>query len=446
MSTSASRQPLRVAALGDADARSAGESMLGLMRDLLPFCRSITGAGVRATLARVAAAAPLHVTEIPTGTQIFDWTVPKEWHIEDAYLEHESGRRFAEFGACNLHVMSYSAPVDATFTLAELRERLHSLPQHPDWVPWRSSYYREDWGFCLADRVKQALPEGKYRAVIRSRLHDGALTYGEHLHRGRTDEEVLVFTHVCHPSLANDNLSGIAVATELARYLAGRDTRYSYRFLFAPATIGSIAWLATNEHRLGAVRHGLVLAMLGDGAPLNYQRTFGGRAAIDRAAAAVLGAHYADGGLHDFSPWGFDERQFNTPGIRLPVGRLTRALTGKYAEEHTSADTIDKLSAGALGESWRACLRIFETLEHADERYTNTQPKGEPQLGRRGLYRQSGGYYDSVPERHLALLWLLHMSDGSASLLDITERAKLPFGLILECARDLERAGLLVAN
>jgi aminopeptidase-like protein len=433
---------MRVAELAPADLAAAGDAMLQMLHDLYPLCRSITGEGVRQTLRRIGKVVPVSVTEVPTGTKVFDWTVPREWAIEDAYIEHESGRRFAEFSRSNLHVLNYSAPVDTTLELGELQPRLHSLPEHPEWIPFRSSYYREDWGFCLSERERQAMPPGRYRAVIRSRLFDGSLTFGECLHRGRSEQEVLVFAHTCHPSLCNDNLSGIVVAARLAAHLIGRDTRYSYRFVFAPATIGSITWMAQREEALTAVRHGLVLAMLGDEGPLHYQRTRDGGAVVDRAAAAVLRRHHPDAGLLDFSPWGFDERQFNTPGIRLPVGRVTRALAGHYPLEHTSADAPETISGTALAEAWRTCLRIFEVFE-GDLVYRSLSPKGEPQLGRRGLYRQTGGHYDGVPERQLALLWILNLSDGAHSLLDIAERCGLDFGLLAQCADDLCAAGLL---
>ncbi len=428
--------------LGEAELAAAGAEMLALMRELYPMCRSITGPGMRDTLAAVSRRVPLALTEVPTGTTVFDWTVPREWAITDAYLEHESGQRFAEFHRSNLHVVGYSVPVDEVLPLQELAGRIHTLPEHPDWIPFRSSYYREDWGFCMAERERQAMPPGRYRAVIRSRLADGSLTLGEFVHRGQGEDEVLVFAHTCHPSLCNDNLSGIVVAAQLAAFLRGRATRYTYRFVFAPATIGSIAWMALNEARLPCIRHGLVLAMLGDAGPLHYHRSRSGAATIDRAADVVLKGAYPNAGSIDFSPWGFDERQFNTPGIRLPVGRLNRALTGEYPQEHTSADSLELMSPDALAESWRACLRIFEVIE-GDRCYVNLSPKGEPQLGRRGLYRSTGGYYDGVPARQMGLLWVLNQSDGETSLLGIAERSGIEFGLLAQCARDLQDAGLL---
>jgi aminopeptidase-like protein len=418
-----------------------GESMLALVRELYPVGRSITGPGLRVTVARLSEIVPLQVTEVPSGSRVFDWTVPDEWSVEEAYIETAAGRRVVDMQDSNLHVVGYSVPVEAEMTLAELRPHLHSLPGHPDWIPYRTSYYSPNWGFCLTDRVLQSLTEGRYRVVIRSRLAPGSLTLAEYVHPGATMDEVLVFAHDCHPSLANDNLSGLAVAINLAAFLRSRRTRYTYRFVFAPATIGSIAWLATNESLLHRIRHGLVLSLLGDKGPLHYKETRAGDQAIDRAAWHVLSTEFPGSKKVDFLPWGYDERQFGSPGINLAVGRITRTPNGEFPEYHTSADNPDFLSAESLAESWLACLKVLEALD-GDARYVNTQPKGEPQLGRRGLYRSTGGYQD-VPERQLALLWVLNQSDGMHSLLDIAERSRLPFRVISDAAADLERAGLL---
>jgi aminopeptidase-like protein len=333
-------------------------------------------------------------------------------------------------------------PVDEEMTLSELKPHLHSLSAHPDWIPFRTSYYTRNWGFCVTDRLLQSLPEGRYRVVIRSHLAPGSLTLAEYVHRGTSDEEVLVFAHDCHPSLANDNLSGLAVAINVAAYLRSHVTRYTYRFVFAPATIGSITWLATNEPQLHRIKHGLVLSLLGNRAPLRYKETRSGDLGIDRAALHVLRTDFSSSIRVGFSPWGYDERQFASPGINLPVGALLRSGSAEYPEYHTSADNLNLVSSEELGESWLACLKIFEVLER-NTSYRNLQPKGEPQLGRRGLYRQTGGYYTEVPDRQMALLWLLNQSDGTQSLLDIAERAQLPFKVIAESAADLERVGLL---
>ena len=422
-------------------AAERGAAMHALMRELYPLPRSITGAGLRATVRRLNEIVPLEVTEVPSGTAVFDWTVPDEWAIDEAYIEDGAGRRIVDLAASNLHVVGYSVPVNAVFTLQELKAHLHSMPEHPDWIPYRTSYYAPTWGFCLADRVLRALPEGRYRAVIRSRCAPGSLTLAEHLHVGDTPDEVLIFAHNCHPSLANDNLSGLVVATHLADWLRGRRTRYSYRFVFAPATIGSITWLSRQGAALGKIRHGLVLSLLGGPGVFHYKKSHDGNRPIDRTAPRVLQAAYPDARVLEFSPWGYDERQFGSPGINLPMGRLTRTPNGEFPEYHTSADNPDFLSGGQLGEAWLACLRIFAALE-SDRRYVNLEPRGEPQLGRRGLYRTTGGHRQ-VPERQLALLWVLSESDGTVSIEDIALRAGLPLALIAEAAGDLQSAGLL---
>jgi aminopeptidase-like protein len=422
---------------------TAGEELYKLVAELYPICRSITGDGVRRTLEIVdREIGGLEVHEIPTGTQVLDWTVPREWNVRDAWVADAAGRRVIDFQASNLHLVGYSVPVRATMGLAELKEHLFSLPDQPDWVPWRTSYYAERWGFCASQRLVDGLPEGDYEVCVDTTLADGHLTYGEHLVEGRTDEEVLVSCHVCHPSLANDNLSGIAVATRLARRLAeGGQPRYSYRFLFAPGTIGAITWLAGNEDRLDRVRHGLVLACVGDPGGFTYKRSRRGDAEIDRVVAHVLGRSGRPHQLVDFSPYGYDERQFCSPGFDLPVGSLSRTPYARYPEYHTSADDLDLVGPAQLQESLELCWEVVGVLE-ANRRYVNLSPKGEPQLGRRGLYGSIGGRSDAE-ERQMAMLWVLNQSDGAHSLLEVAERSGLPFTLLAEVAATLEEAGLL---
>lgn len=427
-----------------AAAADEGRRMHALLAELYPLCRSLTGPGLRATLRRLAEEAPLQITEVPSGTAVFDWTVPDEWSIEEAYIEDEAGQRLVDFRAHTLHVVGYSRAVDRWLTLDELRPHLHSMPDRPDWIPYRTTYYNDDWGFCLPHRLYERLAPGRYHAVIRSRLAPGAMSIAESVKSGDLSDEVLLFAHTCHPSLANDNLSGLVVAARLAAWLHGRATRYTYRFVFAPATIGSIAWLALHGSDLHRIRHGLVLSLLGDRGPLNYKRSRFGTATIDRAAIHVLQLRHPGGRVIDFSPWGYDERQFGSPGIALPVGRLTRTPNGEFPEYHTSADDPSFVTAESLGESWLACLRIVHVLDN-DLRYRNLSPFGEPQLGRRGLYRSTGGY-QNIPDRQLAMLWLLNQSDGSNSLLDIAERSKLPFDALHAVARELVRAGLLAVD
>ena len=422
---------------------TAGEELYKLVAELYPICRSITGDGVRRTLEIVERElGGLAVSEVPTGTQVLDWTVPREWNVRDAWVADAAGRRVIDFQASNLHLVSYSVPVRATIGLAELREHLFTLPDQPDWVPYRTSYYAERWGFCASQRLVDSLPEGDYEVCVDTTLADGHLTYGEHLVEGQTQDEVLVSCHVCHPSLANDNRGGIAVARRLARLLGqGRRPRYSYRFLFIPGTIGSITWLARNQDNLGRIRHGLVLSGVGDPGGFTYKRSRRGDTEIDRAVAQVLGRSGRDHQLVDFSPYGYDERQYCSPGFNLPVGRLGRTPFATYPQYHTSADDLDFVGPAQLQESLEVCQEIVEVLE-GNRRYLNLFPKGEPQLGRRGLYGSIGGRSDAE-ERQMAMLWVLNLSDGDHSLLDVAERAGLPFAQVADVAAVLEEAGLL---
>ena len=416
--------------------------MWELVAALYPICRSITGDGVRETLRLVQRLIPLETHEVPTGTAVLDWTVPREWNVRDAFIATPDGRRVVDFRASSLHVMSYSVPVRRRMTLSELQPHLFSLPEHPDWIPYRTSYYKEAWGFCLPERVRRRLTGAvEYEVCIDSTLADGALTYGEYVLPGATDDEVLLSCHCCHPSLANDNLSGIAVATYLARALTGRSHRYSYRFLFLPGTIGPITWLARNEQSATRIKHGIVLACAGDRGPSTYKRSRRGNAEIDRAVEHVLrhsGAPYA---VVDFAPYGYDERQYCSPGFDLPVGSLSRTPHGRYPEYHTSADNLELVRPECLQDTLSKLLAIVDVLER-DGTYVNTSPKGEPQLGRRGLYRALGGVADATEMEH-ALLWVLNQCDGSHTLLDVAERADIPFSAIARAADALLAAGLL---
>jgi len=424
------------------DCRAAAGQLWPLMQELYPVCRSITGDGVRRTLEAISARVPLEITEVPSGTQVFDWEVPREWNVREAWIEDPAGRRVVDLRNHTLHLVSYSVPVRQKMPLADLRRHLHSLPQHPEWIPYRTSYYREDWGFCLAHRVLESLPDGTYSVNIDSSLAAGHLTYGECVIPGRSSDEILIFTHVCHPSLCNDNLTGIAIATALATQLQGTRPSLTFRFVFAPGTIGSITWLARNEHNVGRVRHGLVLGLLGDRGPLTYKRSRRENADIDRIAGYVLPSVSPEARLIDFSPYGYDERQLCSPGFNLPVGRLTRTPNGEYAEYHSSADDFSILSEDAVAESLRASAAIL-TVADGNETYVNLNPKCEPRLGKRGLFRSTGGTEPGEFEH--ALLWVLNQSDGSRSLLEIAQRSRLRFETIRRSADALVSAGLLGA-
>ncbi|MFE3262999.1 DUF4910 domain-containing protein [Streptomyces sp. NPDC059215] len=420
-----------------------GEEMHALVERLYPLCRSITGDGVRATLEIVGEYIPLQVHEVPTGTQVLDWTVPQEWNIRDAYVADSAGRRVVDFAASSLHVLGYSVPVSATMPLADLRPHLHTLPDQPGLVPYRTSYYKPEWGFCLAQETLDALPEGEYEVRIDSTLADGHLTYAEHVVPGRVPDEVIVSCHVCHPSLANDNLAGIAVATFLARALARETPHYTYRFIFAPGTIGAITWLARNAERVDRVKHGLVLACAGDRGRLTYKRSRRGDAEIDQVLRHVLTASGRPHRIEEFTPYGYDERQYCSPGFDLGVGSLSRTPYAGYPEYHTSADNPGFVSPEAMTDTLDVCREAFAVLDR-NRRYLNLSPYGEPQLGRRGLYDSLGGRSDAK-QAQMAMLWVLSLSDGEHGLLDVAERSGLPFDTVAAAADALCGAGLIKA-
>ena len=424
------------------DSARIGHELHRFAAELYPICRSITGEGIRRTLAMIQERIPLQFFEVPTGTPVFDWTVPKEWNIQDAYIKGPDGKRLVNFQSCNLHVLNYSTPIHATMSLTELKSHLFTIPDHPDWIPYRTSYYKEEWGFCLSHNRMLALEDADYEVCIDSTLRDGHLTYGEWYLPGRFPAEVLISCHACHPSLANDNLSGLTVATALAQFLSGRDLRYSYRFLFIPGTIGAITWLARNSDTAARIRHGLVLTCLGDKGHFHYKKSRRGNAEIDRATAHIL-SHYSESSeVLEFSPYGYDERQYCSPGFNLAVGCLMRSVWGTFPEYHTSADNLDFIQPVQLGESLRICIGVLDVLENNDW-YRNLNPYCEPQLGRRNLYHPTGG--DTIEAEINARLWVLNLSDGSNSLLDIAERSGIPFPVIKGAAEMLSQNGLLSA-
>jgi aminopeptidase-like protein len=425
-------------------ATSSGQELYALTERLFPIHRSITGDGVRETLRIIGDFVPLETHEVPTGTPAFDWEVPREWTIRDAYIKDAMGRKRVDIKDNNLHVVGYSTPVSATVTLQELKKHLHSLPNRPNSIPYLNSYWKDYWGFCLADNVLTSLPDGTYEVCIDSSLDDGHLTYGEFLIAGETSDEVLLFSHTCHPSLCNDNCSGLAVTTLLARALSGRQYRYSYRFVWAPSGIGSLVWLSRNRDAVRRIRHGLVLTGFGDPGSFTYKRSRRGNAAIDRIVSLVLRGRDAQARIDDFSVYGYDERQFCSPGFNLPVGRLTRTAYGEYPQYHTSDDNPGFVSPDQLEEALAVLLDIVDFAEAADRRYRNTSPYGEPRLGKRGLFRPIGG--SGVSRLEEARLWVLNLSDGEHSVLDMVERSKLDFGTMTTAIAELQACGLLVED
>ena len=418
-----------------------GEEIFAFAAKIFPICRSITGNGVRQTLREIGSRIDLEIHEVPSGTAVFDWTVPREWNIQDAYIKNERGEKIVDFAQSNLCVMSYSAPVRKRVSLAELKQHVHSLPDQPDLIPYRTSYYAENWAFCMPYRQLESLPDETYEVVIDSSLEDGYLTYGEYFHRGESDDEFLLSAHICHPSLANDNCSGIALLTQLAERMIRSKTRYSYRFLFAPGTIGAITWLARNESNAHRIKHGLVISMVGDGGGPTYKRSRRGNAMIDRAVSHVLRHSGLNAVVRDFNPYGYDERQYCSPGFNLPVGLFQRSEYGTIPQYHTSADNLDFIRPSHLAKSYGLIVETINIIEN-DARYINRHPKCEPQLGKRGLYSAVGGDKDA-PKKNMAMLWVLNLSDGQHSLLDIAERADLPFFVVHATADLLQKHGLV---
>jgi aminopeptidase-like protein len=326
--------------------------------------------------------------------------------------------------------------------LVELKKHLFSIPEQPDWIPYRTSYYKENWGFCLPHRVLEALPEGEYEVCIDASLKPGSLTYGEYVLQGETEDEVLISCHSCHPSLCNDNLSGMALAIFLAKWVSQVKRHYTYRFLFIPGTIGSITWLALHQQEAQRIRHGLVVACVGDSGNLVYKKSRQGNAEIDQAVLQVLKDSGVEYRILDFIPYGYDERQYCSPGFNLPVGSLTRTPHGEFPEYHTSGDNLDFVRPHALADSLSKYKQVLELLE-ANQVYVNTNPFCEPQLGKRGLYSLIGGR-KGTEQIEMAVLWVLNYSDNEHSLLDIARISAMPFSTIREAAHALLEKGLLV--
>jgi len=431
--------------LSETQINTAGKEMFDLVVQLFPMHRSMTGNGVRQTLQTLQKQIPLHIHEVPTGTKVFDWEVPQEWNIRGAYIKDSSGEKIVDYRSSNLHVVSYSQPIHTNMTWRELKEHVHTLPNHPDWIPYRTAHFQETWGFCLPYRQVIQLdqrPDEQLEVCIDAELKEGSLTYGELFIPGESEQEVLLSCHICHPSLANDNLSGIAVATQLAKHLLSAPRRYSYRFIFIPATIGAITWLSLNEASVDKIAHGLILTVAGDQGCSTYKRSRQGQAEIDRAVEHVLKHSGAPYKINDFQPIGYDQRQFCSPGFDLPMGCLMRTPNGQYPEYHTSADNLDLVKRRFLADTWSKCMSTIDLLEH-NRFFLNQNPKCEPQLGRHGLYR-AFGRQENQEALQQAVLWVLNMSDGQHSLLDIAERADMSFDIVRQAGDLLLAHQLLI--
>lgn len=430
--------------------KDAGNEIYSLIERLYPICRSITGNGVRETLKIIEEDVPLETYEIPSGSRVFDWEVPNEWRINDAYIKNSRGDKVVDFKVSNLHVLNYSAPIRKKLSLRDLKELLgknvFTLPDHPDRIPYVTSYYNEKWGFCLSHNQFSSLPDDDYELFIDSSFYRGSLTYGEYYLKGSSEKEILISCYTCHPSLCNDNLSGVALTARLARQIKSKKTKYSYRFLFIPETIGAIAWLSLNENKIKNIRHGLIVTCVGDPGNLTYKKSRSGNAEIDRTVLQVLRDYGDKFELVDFFPSGSDERQFSSPAFDLPVGSLMRTMYGKFPEYHNSADDLDFVKPECLADTFAKYLSVLDVLEinfDKSVRYMSLNPKGEPQLGKRQLYHTLGGQEKGNKILELARAWVLNFSDGRHSLLDIVDRSGIVFEHIKQAADELCSAKLL---
>ena len=411
---------------------------------LWPICRSITGEGLRKSLDILGEIIPLKRYELPTGTPVLDWIVPREWNIRDAWIRVPDGRIICRLTDNNLHVVSYSVPVHQEMTLEQLRPHLHILRTMPGAIPYITSYYKENWGFCLSAEEFDTLPaEGTYEVFIDSTLADGSMSYAEYVLPGTGEGEVLISTYLCHPSMANNELSGPLAAAFVARELMqGPPQRLTYRFLFIPETIGAIAYLAEHGERLREeLVAGYVLTCCGDRGPLTYKHSRRHDSLADKVALHVLRRESYVHATTPFAVGGSDERQYCSPGFNLPVGSIMRTPYQRYAEYHTSLDNRELISFGHLAETIEVTLKILRALS-LNKPYIGTIQYGEPQLGRRGLYPQSASPEDTREALH-RMLHLLNFADGATDLLETAERRNESLFLYESAIQACRRAGLI---
>jgi aminopeptidase-like protein len=417
--------------------------MHDLLKSLFPICRSLTGNGVRETVRILQEHVPLNVYEFPTGTECFDWTIPNEWNIKSATLKDESGRTMVDFADNNLHVLGYSEPVSGVFTLDELMPHLYSLPHQPDTIPYLTSYYKRNWGFCMQHRKVASLKPGKYQVNIDSTLRPGSLTVADVLVPGETKKEIFFSCYYCHPSMANDSLSGVVMAVALYDYVSKRkNNRYSYRFIFVPETIGAIAYLSRNGAYMKENAYaGMILTCLGDAGDFTYKKTRQENHPLDLISEHVLKCSGKKFNILKFIPDGSDERQYSSPGFNMPTGTLMRSVYGEFPEYHTSGDNLEFVTEKSLLETRDILIEIINSIE-GNFHYQNLKPFCEPFLSKYGMYNFIGG--KQVMEKRLtAMLNILNYSDGQHSILDIARRLEMPIPFVSGIANELAEKGLM---
>jgi aminopeptidase-like protein len=420
-----------------------GQEMYGWATEMFPFCRSLTGEGVRQTLSYLKALVPeLDVKSIASGTQVFDWTVPKEWQVNNAYIANSAGQKIVDFNVSNLHLVGYSTPVNTVLCLDELNKYLYSLPELPDAIPYVTSYYQERWGFCLTHNQRTQLKPDDYKVVIDAALFDGVLNYADIVIKGESTQEVLISTYICHPSLANNELSGPVVTIALIKKIkALAHRKYTYRFVFVPETIGSIVYLSRHLESLKKnVVAGFVVSCVGDDRAYSYVASREGDTLADKVALHAL-THTVDSFCHyDYLKRGSDERQYCAPGIDLPVCSIMRTRYGDYPEYHTSLDNLDLISAKGLEGGLNVIYQALTLLEHNEKLQVTVL--GEPQLGKRGLYptlSSAGEDYTGIA----TLTNLIAYSDGKRDLIEIADKINVSAFELIPVVKKLKAEGLL---
>lgn len=411
--------------------------------ELFPICRSITGNGVRQTLKIIASHLPdLKIYEVPTGTKAYDWSVPKEWNISDAYIIDPQGNKIIDFKKSNLHVVGYSKPVNRLMTLDELQKHLHSLPDQPNAIPYITSYYQDYWGFCLTDNQRKSLEPGTYQVVIDSELKDGHLTYGEWILPGKSKKEIFISTYICHPSMANNELSGPAVTTYIARWLKSLPTpNYTYRIVFIPETIGSIVYLSRNFDTMKErIISGFNVTCIGDDRAYSYLASRYGNTLADQVAQHVLKHTHPNYDRYSYLDRQSDLRQYCSPGVDLPMVTLMRSKYGEYPEYHTSLDNLDLISTDGLFGGFTVLKRCIECLEHNET--LKVTVRCEPQLGKRGLYPNLSTKENKLIVQNM--MNLIAYCDGSNDLLSVAEIIGVPMWELYEIVFNLKENGLLI--